>query len=118
MRKVAQRDKRLKMYPLQMREINKGLKMDGINDFLILAVGIFIGFLLTIIIKELIDLYGTGGFVETKRGIDTRMQWRPPARGEVDVPIDFYLAHKKLESRLEFLEQMAFEKNLNENKKG
>jgi len=92
--------------------------MDGVNDFLILAMGVIVGFLLTIIVQGLIDLHGAGGFVKTKRGIDTRMQWRPPARGEVDVPIDFYLAYKKLESRLEFLEQMAFEKNLNENKKG
>jgi len=43
---------------------------------------------------------------------------RPPANGEIYVPIDFYLAYKKLESRLDWLEQMAFEKNLNENKKG
>jgi len=84
--------------------------MEGVNDFLILVMGIFIGFLLTIIIKELIDLYGTGGLVKTKSRIDTRMQWRPPARGEVDVPIDFYLAYKKLESRLDWLEQMEFER--------
>ena len=92
--------------------------MDGVNDFLILVMGVFIGIAVAIIIRGLIDLHGTGGIIKNKSGIDTRMQWRPPARGEVDIPIDLYLAYKKLESRLDWLEQMAFEKNLNANKKG
>jgi len=94
------------------------------TNFVILLVGVIVGFLLAIIVKGLIDLFNIEkecGFIESeldKCNLNPKQQWRPPANGEIDVPIDFYMAYKKLESRLEFLEQMAFEKNLNANKKG
>lgn len=94
------------------------------TNFVILLVGVIVGFLLAIIVKGLIDLFNIEkecSLIESeldKCSFNPKQQWRPPANGEIDVPIDLYVAYKKLESRLDWLEQMAFEKNLNANKKG
>lgn len=76
------------------------------TNFLIFLIGVVVGFLSAIIIKVLTDLSN----IEKKCSLNPKQQWRPPANGEIDMPIDLYVAYKKLESRLDWLEQMEFER--------